>query len=89
MSSVDKMIVNSSRLAVQEQMEATYRLRMQLTISHFRASDSGRYVCQAKNSLGEAEEAIQTYGNHLICLLVSWLHHDVVSLDVVYISSFM
>ena len=58
-------------LAIQEQMEATYRVRMQLTVSHFRGSDNGRYVCQAKNSLFEAEEAIQTYGNGRIDLLVS------------------
>ena len=71
------MIVNSSRLAVQEQMEATYRLRMQLTISHFRASDSGRYVCQAKNSLGEAEEAIQTYGNdHVAPFSIHFINID-------------
>lgn len=61
----EKMIVNSSRVMIEERSDGVYRIRMLLTLLSFQSSDSGRYLCQAKNSLGEAESVIRTHGKWL------------------------
>ena len=58
----DKMIANSSRLGYEEKIESSYRVRMILTIGHFRKSDVGKYECRCRNELGEAEGTIKLHG---------------------------
>nr|CAH0110515.1 unnamed protein product [Daphnia galeata] len=57
----DKMIANSSRLGYEEKIESSYRVRMILTIGHFRKSDVGKYECRCRNELGEAEGTIKLH----------------------------
>ena len=56
------MIANSSRLGYEEKIESSYRVRMILTIGHFRKSDVGKYECRCRNELGEAEGTIKLHG---------------------------
>lgn len=57
------MIANSSRLSYEERSETpSYRVRMVLTIAHFRKTDVGRYDCRCRNELGEAEGTIKLHG---------------------------
>lgn len=56
------MIANSSRLSYEEKIESAYRVRMVLTIGHFRKSDVGRYECRCRNEHGEAEGAVGLHG---------------------------
>ncbi|EFX65383.1 hypothetical protein DAPPUDRAFT_65516, partial [Daphnia pulex] len=58
----DKMIANSSRLSYEEKVESSYRVRMILTIGHFRKTDVGKYECRCRNELGEAEGTIKLHG---------------------------
>ena len=63
---LDNMIANSSRLGLEEKLESTYRIRMILTIGHFRKSDAGKYVCRCRNEHGEAEGSIVLQGSRSI-----------------------
>lgn len=56
------MIANSSRLSYEEKVESSYRVRMILTIGHFRKTDVGKYECRCRNELGEAEGTIKLHG---------------------------
>lgn len=57
------MIANSSRLGYEEKIESSYRVRMILTIAHFRKTDVGKYECRCRNEHGEAEGTVKLHGN--------------------------
>ena len=57
------MIANGSRQSYEERADSNgYRVRMVLTIQHFRHTDAGRYECRCENAHGKAEGAVKLHG---------------------------
>ena len=57
-----EMVVSSEHYSTSVLKSSLYAYKMTLTIQRFRPSDVGRYVCRAKNSLGEDDSSIRLYG---------------------------
>jgi len=63
-------MANHSRLSYEERMETVhFRVRMVLTIQHFRKVDVGRYECRCRNEHGEADGTIKVHGKSLFIQL--------------------
>ena len=62
---VGEMLISSDTLLVEEELSNFYNTRMRLTVASFQARHEGRYVCTAKNSLGEISSQISVYSEIL------------------------
>ena len=49
---------------LQEEPINSYKFRLTLTIKHLQGSDFGTYRCISKNSIGQAKELVELYGEY-------------------------